>query len=388
MTQQSPYIEMKNVSKRFRRNMTNLRSTVGYVLGTSSHDDFWAVKNISLQLVAGESLGIIGPNGAGKSTILKILTHITRPTKGSITVRGRIGALIEVGAGFHPELTGRENIFLYGAILGMNKKEISEKFDSIVAFSELHKVLDTPVKFYSTGMYLRLGFAVTVHLDPDILIIDEAMAVGDIVFQEKCFKKIEEFRSQGKIIIVVSHDLQLIERYASSCIVLHAGSVVKAGTPQECTRWYHEEIVGSRGQHTVLFPDQEKSQSIIKMEISQDGIPSILFQNRTNLCIETTIVSRERDSEIVLGLGIFSEGYGVFGIEKKVRVKNGATSLKLEIPNHPFLKGTYTIRAGIWRTSIREVPIDYHDAVLSFRVEPSEATKPYGGVVLIPHTLQ
>jgi ABC-type polysaccharide/polyol phosphate transport system ATPase subunit len=174
-----PVIKIEHLYKRFRRNMTSFQSIIGYTLGFSSPHDFWALDDISLEIHRGESIGIIGPNGAGKSTLLKVLVGIIRPTKGTVSVKGRTGALIEVGAGFNPELTGRENIFLYGAILGMTKKEIRKKFDEIVEFSGLRHMLDTPVKFYSSGMYLRLGFAVTVHTDPDILIIDEAMAVGD-----------------------------------------------------------------------------------------------------------------------------------------------------------------------------------------------------------------
>ena len=189
-------------------------------------EDFWALKDVSFEVKRGEIVGIIGRNGAGKSTLLKILSRITEPTMGRVRIRGRVASLLEVGTGFHPELTGRENIFLNGAILGMGKAEIKRKFDEIVAFSEVEKFLDTPVKRYSSGMYVRLAFAVAAHLEPEILIVDEVLAVGDAEFQKKCLGKMEEVsRGHGRTILFVSHNLQAIRNLCNRCLVLAGGNV-------------------------------------------------------------------------------------------------------------------------------------------------------------------
>ncbi len=186
---------------------------------------FWALKDISFKVMPGEVIGIIGRNGAGKSTLLKILSRITPPTKGEITLRGRVASLLEVGTGFHPELTGRENIYLNGAILGMKRVEINNKFDEIVEFAEISKFLDTPVKFYSSGMYMRLAFAIAAHLDPEILLVDEVLAVGDTQFQKKCLGKMKDVSKQGRTILFVSHNMNAIEQLCTKCVLLESGSM-------------------------------------------------------------------------------------------------------------------------------------------------------------------
>src|SRR5947207_10357532 len=194
-------------------------------------DTFFVLNDISFEVKRGEALGIIGSNGAGKSTLLKILNRITEPTRGAVDIYGRVGALLEVGTGFHPELTGRENIFLNGAILGMNRAEIRRKFDEIVAFAEIEKFLDTPVKRYSSGMYVRLGFAVAAHLEPEILLVDEVLAVGDASFQKKCLGRIEDLRRSGTTIIIISHDLAAIERVCERTVLLERGTIAAEGPP-------------------------------------------------------------------------------------------------------------------------------------------------------------
>src|SRR6202011_3565898 len=191
--------------------------------------DFWALKDVSLEVKRGEVVGIIGRNGAGKSTLLKILSRITDPTKGRIEIRGRVASLLEVGTGFHQELTGRENIFLNGAILGMTRAEIKRKFDEIVAFAEVEEFLDTPVKRYSSGMYVRLAFAVAAHLDPEILVIDEVLAVGDAEFQKKCLGKMAEVAKGGRTVLFVSHNMGAVTRLCSRAILLSAGRLEMAG---------------------------------------------------------------------------------------------------------------------------------------------------------------
>ena len=206
-----------------------LKKKAKQVAGMDKEETFWALKDIDFEVMAGETLGIIGANGSGKSTLLKILSQITPPTTGEIKVRGKMTSLLEVGTGFHPELTGRENIFLNGAIMGMSRKEISKKFDEIVAFAGVDKFLDTQVKHYSSGMYVRLAFAVAAHMEPDILVIDEVLAVGDAEFQKKCLGKMEEVTKEaGRTILFVSHNLQAVERLCANCILLSHGKIILA----------------------------------------------------------------------------------------------------------------------------------------------------------------
>jgi lipopolysaccharide transport system ATP-binding protein len=203
-----------------------------------SQEILWALKDISFDVQAGEAIGIIGRNGAGKSTLLKILSRITEPTEGRAYVHGRVGSLLEVGTGFHPELSGRENIFLNGAILGMHRAEITQKFDEIVAFAEIEQFLDTPVKRYSSGMYVRLAFAVAAHLEPEVLVVDEVLAVGDLAFQKKCLGKMEDVAKGGRTVLFVSHNMNAVQRLCSSSILLERGRLVAYGnTPEIVTRY-------------------------------------------------------------------------------------------------------------------------------------------------------
>lgn len=204
-------------------------------------ESFWALKDVSLEVKEGEVLGLIGRNGAGKTTLLKILSRITKPTTGWAEIRGRVGSLLEVGTGFHPELTGRENAFLSGAILGMSKTEIARKFDEIVAFAELEKFIDTPVKHYSSGMYVRLAFAVAAHLEPEILLVDEVLAVGDITFQKKCLGKMGDVARAGRTVVLVSHNMAAINALSSRVVMMKDGLIVFDGDPQDATAKYYAE---------------------------------------------------------------------------------------------------------------------------------------------------
>ncbi len=204
----------------------------------SKPDSFWALQDVSFDVTHGEVIGVIGRNGAGKSTLLKILSRITWPTEGRASIHGRVGSLLEVGTGFHPELTGRENIFLNGAIMGMRKAEIASKFDEIVAFSEVEKFIDTPVKHYSSGMYVRLAFAIAAHLDPEILIVDEVLAVGDLAFQQKCLGKMSEVSRAGRTILFVSHNMAVVEKLCQRAIVLHQGHIAFQGETSEAIHHY------------------------------------------------------------------------------------------------------------------------------------------------------
>ena len=245
-------IRMDHVYKKFRKGevYSSLRDLVPALTGRMferqelSHRDkreFWAVQDLSLEVKRGESLGIIGHNGAGKSTALKMLSRIMKPTKGQIHVRGRLSALIEVSAGFHADLTGRENIFLNGTILGMSRKEIQSKLDQIIAFSGIEEFIDTPVKRYSSGMYARLGFAVAAHVDPDVLIVDEVLSVGDSLFQQKCIQRMREIIQGGAAVLFVSHNLQAVAEFCQRCLLLDTGRTVAVGTPEEViSRYLHK----------------------------------------------------------------------------------------------------------------------------------------------------
>src|SRR5437667_10174769 len=207
--------------------------------GMAGREEFYALEKVSFHVAPGERIGIIGPNGAGKSTLLKLMSRITEPSEGRLTLRGRLASLLEVGTGFHPELTGRENIFLNGAILGMRRADIKRRFDEIVAFAEVERFLDTPVKRYSSGMYVRLAFAVAAHLEPDILVVDEVLAVGDAQFQKKCLGKMEEASSKGRTVIFVSHNMSMITSLCDKAILLDSGRVSKAGKPADVVLDYY-----------------------------------------------------------------------------------------------------------------------------------------------------
>ena len=213
----------------------------------SKPEMFWALKDVSLEVQEGEVLGLIGRNGAGKTTLLKILSRITRPTEGWAEIHGRVRSLLEVGTGFHPELTGRENIYLSGSILGMSKREIDRKFEEIVAFAEIEKFIDTPVKHYSTGMYMRLAFSVAAHLEPEILLVDEVLAVGDIAFQKKCMGKMGDVARGGRTVVLVSHNMAAVNALCSRCVILNAGGVEFDGSTDRATAQYYAESLSISG---------------------------------------------------------------------------------------------------------------------------------------------
>ncbi len=235
------YTALRDVITRNARNLSRSVSDLFAGRPNVSGDaveEFWALKDISFEIKRGDVVGVIGRNGAGKSTLLKVLSRITEPTEGRVEIRGRVASLLEVGTGFHPELTGRENIYLNGAILGMTRAEIKRKFDEIVAFAEVEKFLDTPVKRYSSGMYVRLAFAVAAHMEPEILVVDEVLAVGDAEFQKKCIGKMEDVAQEGRTIIFVSHQLDAVSRLCHRVIVMHRGALVCSGPTAEVIQGY------------------------------------------------------------------------------------------------------------------------------------------------------
>jgi len=273
-------------------------------------DSLWALKDASFHVEPGEVVGIIGRNGAGKSTLLKLLSRITEPTSGRIELRGRVGSLLEVGTGFHPELTGRENIFLNGAILGMTRREITRKFDDIVAFAEIEQFLDTPVKHYSSGMYVRLAFAVAAHLEPEILFIDEVLAVGDISFQKKCLSKMENVAHEGRTILFVSHDLGAVSRLCPRTIHLHRGTIAHDGPTDRAIASYVRQLPAA---DTVLH-DRGLSLRIW----FEDGLGSPLetWNYDTDLRVTVEVESTQPLREPAVDVSFYSDnGARVFALQ-------------------------------------------------------------------------
>jgi lipopolysaccharide transport system ATP-binding protein len=261
-------VEVDNVSKRFRRQTvqpsTSLKTAfVDWLLhrrGLKEDATFQALQAITFAVEQGRTLGIIGRNGSGKSTLLKVLVGIYRPDCGRIAVQGKVGALLELGAGFHPEFSGRENILINGIVLGLSKREVRQRFGEIVHFADLEGFIDEPVKTYSSGMYMRLGFSVAVHADPDILLIDEILAVGDASFHHKCFEKLAEFREHGKTIIIVSHDLDAVERWSDEVLWLENGMVREQGEPGRVVEMYRQDMMAQEGRTTVVAPSHAEKE--------------------------------------------------------------------------------------------------------------------------------
>jgi lipopolysaccharide transport system ATP-binding protein len=249
-----PIIKVEGISKQFRINpgeapsrryetlreslVKLVRSPFARKRNRRGNDIIWALEDVSFDVMPGEVMGIIGPNGAGKSTLLKVLSRIIEPTSGRVELYGRVASLLEVGTGFHPDLSGRENVYLNGAILGMKRREIDTRFDEIVAFSEVEKFIDTAVKHYSSGMYLRLAFAVAAHLDPEILIVDEVLAVGDASFQKKCLGKMDDVTRSGRTVLLVTHSLGMVTQHCERAILLNGGRIIREGPAQEVVGYY------------------------------------------------------------------------------------------------------------------------------------------------------
>lgn len=296
-------VDIREVTKRYKiyhEKIPTLKNTI-LRLKRTTFEEFLALDNISFSIKHGEAFGIIGPNGSGKSTALKLIAKIIRPNKGDIVVNGSVSALLELGAGFHPDLTGRENIYINAAILGMRKRDVDKKFDEIVKFSELGRFIDTPVKNYSSGMYMRLGFSVAINVNPDILLVDEVLAVGDQSFQSKCYKVIYDFMKRGKTIIIVSHDLGTISDLCSRVVFLKDGKVEDAGNPLRVVnkyRAYVEEIEKQR----IIEKQKEERKKIFKtlVESKRKIVDGEEINKMSNLEIDGEIVNRfgSGDAEI------------------------------------------------------------------------------------------
>lgn len=252
-------VRVSEVSKRFTIRKDNSLKERVVTFGRSGRrhrEDFWALKDVSVDIRAGETVGLIGHNGSGKSTLLKVIGGIIEPSKGAVESRGRVAALLELGAGFHPDLTGRENVFLNASVLGLSRKETEERFDEILEFSEIGEFIDTQVKFYSSGMYVRLAFAVAVHTDPDILIVDEVLAVGDEAFQRKCMNKIKSFQTEGRTIILVTHSMGQVQELCDRVVLLNHGEVVANGEPNEAVAAFRDLLESRRQERIQQAPPE------------------------------------------------------------------------------------------------------------------------------------
>ena len=323
-------------------------------------EDFWALRDVSFEIKRGECVGIIGRNGAGKSTLLKILSRITEPTTGRIELHGRVGSLLEVGTGFHQELTGRENIYLNGTILGMKKKEIDRKFDEIVAFSEIEKFLDTPVKRYSSGMYVRLAFAVAAHLEPEILIIDEVLAVGDVQFQKKCLGKMGDVAKEGRTVIFVSHNMGAIRQLCSRGIYLLEGRVDKMGDIDSVIERYLHGHSDTKRMVVQFLEDVNKLACILKVAVTcpQKAHQEALDIN-DSIEIHVEYMLRERMSGVNLAMMVLREGAPVltsFDIDMEellfVSREAGCYRARIQIPAHILKAGGYTVLVDLGRPGV------------------------------------
>jgi len=306
-----------------------------------THEDFWALKDVSFEIKQGDRVGIIGRNGAGKSTLLKILSRITEPTSGKISIKGRVASLLEVGTGFHPELTGRENVYLNGAILGMDRSDIKRKFDEIVAFAEVEKFLDTPVKRYSSGMYVRLAFAVAAHLEPEILIVDEVLAVGDAQFQKKCLGKMEDVGKEGRTVIFVSHNMTAIQVLCNQAIHLRYGQIISMGQVlsqiDTYINSYRQNIDISLTKMTKLFPNL----SLQKLTISPNPV---VICSSVKLEIEFLCEHETRiDDLVVLIYTLTGIRVAVIDLKKPNICAENKYKIYIVIKSLPLVEGEYTI---------------------------------------------
>lgn len=361
-------LKISNVSKRYRlglkeKQADTLAGQIGNLLkspwdnlkrlrelsrfGIDDESVFWALKNVSFEVKEAEVLGIIGKNGAGKSTLLKILSQITEPTFGKIEIHGRVASLLEVGTGFHPELSGRENIYMNGTILGMTRREIDSKLDEIIDFSGVEKFIDTPVKFYSSGMKVRLGFSVAAHLDPEILIIDEVLAVGDYEFQAKCLGKMERVSQDGRTVLFVSHNLEAVKSLCSRALVLNQGVVAFDGKVKSAVQNY----LGSNNSNKSssidlsLHPDKRiKEIGLLSVRITVDGEESneIYSGQELKVILSYKVETEHLGFPMDIGFGLFDqEGKGLLAFnnsnfKKKIFLNQESGEVEISLPHFPF----------------------------------------------------
>jgi ABC-type polysaccharide/polyol phosphate transport system ATPase subunit len=351
-------IELQNVGKKFKVRGLRDRTLKSVVLDLVSGrwrgpSEFWALKDVDFKVVRGETLGIIGSNGAGKSTLLSLITGTFRPTAGSIHTHGKVSSLLELGAGFHPDLSGRENVFLYGAIMGLSREQVNRRFDAIVEFAGLSEWIDEPVKHYSSGMYVRLGFAVAVEVDPDILLIDEVLSVGDAVFQRKCMDKMEEFRRKGKTMLIISHDLSAVMAVSDRVLFLDEGTVHGLGVPSATVEAYQslvrkKEVEGKKrvwGTEEVVISDVEFRDG--------QGAVADTFSFGDPLVVRISYKAEHRIERPIFGFAICDPaGRVIYGSNTQIAGKDiasidGEGAIELRIERLILARGRYVVSFSI-----------------------------------------
>jgi ABC-type polysaccharide/polyol phosphate transport system ATPase subunit len=416
-------IELNHVSKIYRkfgnrRQFATLKSALlsgSLIRDLKPDESFTAVSDVTVKVPAGRTLGVIGRNGSGKSTLLKLVAGITKPSTGELVVRGRISALIELGAGFHPEISGRENVFINGIMLGLTKKEVARRFDEIVEFAELEDFIDAPVKTYSSGMYMRLGFAVAIHVDPDVLLVDEVLAVGDEGFTHKCLDKFAEFKRRGKTILLVTHSLGLVERFCDEALWMDAGSMKALGDPKRVVGAYVTDVEHSEEQQLAaadaraqesaitVSPDEPASAvlpdnpvesatgpadmfraaegrwgsreiEIVDVALTgSDGERAHVFHSGEPLSVRLRVRAPVAIEDFVVGIGIFNaEGVCCYGTntdieELKAKKIFGDAEAVFSIDSLDLVEGTYKLDVAIHK--LDGYPYDYHRLLHTFRVK-------------------
>ena len=401
-------IQVRDVSKLYRRflhknQFKTLKSALlsGSLLGDlAPSETFTALKDVSFEVPHGCTFGVIGENGSGKSTLLKLLAGITKPTTGSVEVEGRISALIELGAGFHPEISGRENVMINGIMLGLSRREVQDRFGDIVAFAELEDFIDAPVKTYSSGMYMRLGFAVAIHVDPDVLLVDEVLAVGDEAFTRKCLDKIGEFRRRGRTIVIVTHSLGLVDRMCDDAIWLREGEMVERGDPKRVVDMYLIYVAG--GEESMLAAEREAAPEEVAQEPSPEqdeaehgyregrwgaqeveitrvrllddrGSERHVYVPGEQVSVALDVEVREELDDFVFGIGIFTtDGVNVFGtnthIENFAPLRaHGAGEVRIVLEGLSLVEGTYLLDVAAHKRD--GTPYDYLRGRTSFRIK-------------------
>jgi ABC-type polysaccharide/polyol phosphate transport system ATPase subunit len=412
-------IELANVSKIYRRYGARHFATLKSALMQRSiledlkpGETFQALTDVSMRVPAGCTMGLVGRNGSGKSTALKLVAGITKPTNGSVTVRGRISALIELGAGFHPEISGRENVFINGIMLGLTKREIERRFDEIVEFAELKDFIDEPVKSYSSGMYMRLGFAVATHVDPDVLLVDEVLAVGDEGFTHKCLDKFGDFKRRGKTILLVTHSLNLVERFCDEAVWLDAGRKRVEGDPKRVIDAYISDV--EREEEKFLAASDQKAHDVVEappvttapapappptvddptsdmMKASEGrwgsrqveildvalldraGQPAHIFQSGDPLIVRLAIRAEQPVDDCVFGVALFNaEGTCVYGTNTEIdsiepQSVTGDAQITVSFQALELVEGTYKVDVAAHKRD--GVPYDYHRLLHTFRIK-------------------
>lgn len=382
-------IRIDHVSKRFVVNKEkSIKDKVVNFRNANTHKtDYWALKDVGFSIAAGESVGLVGPNGSGKSTLLKVIGGILAPDKGQVYLRGRVAALLELGAGFHPDLTGRENVYLNGAILGLSEEEIDREFENIVEFSGIAEFIDTQVKFYSSGMYVRLAFAVAVHSDPDILLVDEVLAVGDEPFQQKCMERIRQFQREGRSIILVSHSAEQIIDVCDRAVVLEQGKVIKMDAARPAMRFLHERYQEAARIALGLHDGEDvRMASIVSTETTsldtdENGDTYYASGDPLEFVIRVDVHRTLESPALIVDL-MTDRGRHVLGLDTRhlphqlPTLHEGPIDLRVSFPEPHIGGGTYTMSVSLLDSHGFEVDVVHEALTLPVRTE-----KPTGGVI-------